>query len=194
MPDGEGVARDVTRDPVPVGDGLDILRTHPKLLLNGLVAENPHYLSPDDHIAARLGRNERRRGLGDVDRRIAVQAATSSRTPSLPPRPPLPSPPSGQVPPRDPTLPPQRPGTRARPTGPGRHLARCRDVPQPAFRRGRLGPLRAHDGITAAGTSSDHQQWRRLAREHHRRGRAVGLGVGRGGLKPSGSCPASPDA
>jgi hypothetical protein len=54
-------------------------------LLNGLVAENAHYLSPDDHIAARLGRNERWRGLGDVDRRIAVQAATSSRTPSLPP-------------------------------------------------------------------------------------------------------------
>ncbi len=73
MPDDEGVARDVTRDPVPVGDRLDILRTHPKLLLNGLVAENPHYLSPDDHIAARLGRNERRRGLGDVDRRIAVR-------------------------------------------------------------------------------------------------------------------------
>jgi hypothetical protein len=143
VPDDEGVARDVTRDPVPVGDRLDILRTHPKLLLNGLVAENPHYLSPDDHIAARLARNERRRGLGDVDRRIAVQAATSSRTLSLPPRPPLPSPPSGQVPPRDPTLPPQRPGTRARRTGPGRHLARCRDVPQPAFRRGRLRPLRA---------------------------------------------------
>jgi hypothetical protein len=73
VPDDEGVARDVTRDPVPVGDRLDILRTHPKLLLNGLVAENPHYLSPDDHIAARLGRNERRRGLGDVDRRIAVR-------------------------------------------------------------------------------------------------------------------------
>ena len=108
MPDGDGVARDVTRDPVPVGDRLEILRTHPKLLLNGLVAENPHYLSPDDHIAAR-GRNERWRGLGDVDRRIAVQAATSSRTPSLPPRPPLPSPPSGQVPPHD--LPPSAVGS-----------------------------------------------------------------------------------
>jgi hypothetical protein len=28
VPDGDGVARDVTRDPVPVGDRLDILRTH----------------------------------------------------------------------------------------------------------------------------------------------------------------------
>ena len=45
----------VTRDPVPVGDRLEILRTHPKLLLNGLVAENPHYLAPDDHIAAPPG-------------------------------------------------------------------------------------------------------------------------------------------
>jgi hypothetical protein len=68
VPDGDGVARDVTRDPVPVGDRLEILRTHPKLLLNGLVAENPHYLSPDDDIAARLGRNERWRGLGRAGR------------------------------------------------------------------------------------------------------------------------------
>jgi hypothetical protein len=30
VPDGEGVARDVTRDPVPVGDRLDIVRTHPE--------------------------------------------------------------------------------------------------------------------------------------------------------------------
>jgi hypothetical protein len=36
-----------------VGGGimLDLLRTHPKLLLGGLVIENPHYLTPDDYLA-----------------------------------------------------------------------------------------------------------------------------------------------
>jgi hypothetical protein len=29
---------------------LDLLRTHPKLLLGGLVIENPHYLTPDEYL------------------------------------------------------------------------------------------------------------------------------------------------
>ena len=35
-----------------VGGGmmLDLLRTHPKLLLGGLVIENPHYLTPDEYL------------------------------------------------------------------------------------------------------------------------------------------------
>jgi hypothetical protein len=38
-----------------VGGGiiLDLLRTHPKLLLDGLVIENPHYLTPDNYLALR---------------------------------------------------------------------------------------------------------------------------------------------
>ena len=36
-----------------VGGGmmLDLLRTHPKLLLGGLLIENPHYLTPDEYLA-----------------------------------------------------------------------------------------------------------------------------------------------
>jgi len=33
---------------------LDLLRTHPKLLLGGLVLENPHHLSSDEFAAARV--------------------------------------------------------------------------------------------------------------------------------------------
>jgi hypothetical protein len=35
-----------------VGGGimLDLVRTHPKLLLGGLLIENPHYLTPDDYL------------------------------------------------------------------------------------------------------------------------------------------------
>jgi hypothetical protein len=32
---------------------LDMLRTHPKILLGGLVLENPHYLTPDEFRASR---------------------------------------------------------------------------------------------------------------------------------------------
>jgi hypothetical protein len=32
---------------------VDLLRTHPKILLGGLVLENPHYLSPDEFRALR---------------------------------------------------------------------------------------------------------------------------------------------
>jgi hypothetical protein len=31
-----------------------MLKTHPKLLLGGMVLENPHYLSPDELLAARV--------------------------------------------------------------------------------------------------------------------------------------------
>ena len=39
---------------------LDLVRTHPKLLLGGLVIENPHYLTPDDYLA--LKQRSPRRG------------------------------------------------------------------------------------------------------------------------------------
>jgi hypothetical protein len=32
---------------------VDLLRTHPKLLIGGLVIDNPHYLSPEEFLAAR---------------------------------------------------------------------------------------------------------------------------------------------
>jgi hypothetical protein len=32
---------------------VDLLRTHPKLLLGGMLLENPHYLSPDEFLAQR---------------------------------------------------------------------------------------------------------------------------------------------
>jgi hypothetical protein len=32
---------------------LDLLTTHPKVLLGGIVLENPHYLSPDEYQASR---------------------------------------------------------------------------------------------------------------------------------------------
>jgi hypothetical protein len=32
---------------------LELLRTHPKLLLGGLLIDNPHYLSPDEYAASR---------------------------------------------------------------------------------------------------------------------------------------------
>jgi len=34
---------------------LDLLRTHPKLLLGGLVLENPHHISGEEYAAARSG-------------------------------------------------------------------------------------------------------------------------------------------
>jgi hypothetical protein len=42
-----------------VGGGimLDLLRTHPKLLLGGLMIENPHYLTPDDYLALKHSRH-----------------------------------------------------------------------------------------------------------------------------------------
>ncbi len=32
---------------------VDVLKTHKKLLLGGLVLENPHYLTPDEFLATR---------------------------------------------------------------------------------------------------------------------------------------------
>jgi hypothetical protein len=38
-----------------LGGGMvvDLLKTHPKILLGGLVLENPHYLTPDELRALR---------------------------------------------------------------------------------------------------------------------------------------------
>jgi DNA-binding CsgD family transcriptional regulator len=32
---------------------LELLRTHPKVLLNGLVLDNPHYVTPDEYLPLR---------------------------------------------------------------------------------------------------------------------------------------------
>jgi hypothetical protein len=32
---------------------VDLLKTHPKLLMGGLIIENPHYLTPDEYLATR---------------------------------------------------------------------------------------------------------------------------------------------
>jgi hypothetical protein len=32
---------------------VDLIKTHPKLLLGGLLIDNPHYLSPDEFRATR---------------------------------------------------------------------------------------------------------------------------------------------
>jgi hypothetical protein len=32
---------------------VDVLRTHPKLLLGGMIIENPHYLTPNEFRALR---------------------------------------------------------------------------------------------------------------------------------------------
>ena len=46
------------------------------MLLHRLVVENPHYRHPDEYIAARLDRNGRWRALEDIERQVAVLAAT----------------------------------------------------------------------------------------------------------------------
>jgi hypothetical protein len=45
-----------------VGGGmmLDLLRTHPKLLLGGLLLENPHYLTPDEYLRLKQNSNRTR--------------------------------------------------------------------------------------------------------------------------------------
>ena len=45
-----------------VGGGmmLDLLRTHPKLLLGGLLIENPHYLTPDEYLTLKEHSNRDR--------------------------------------------------------------------------------------------------------------------------------------
>ncbi len=32
---------------------LDVLKTHPKVMLGGMVIDNPYYLEPDDFLASR---------------------------------------------------------------------------------------------------------------------------------------------
>jgi hypothetical protein len=195
VPDGESVARDVTRDPVPVGDRLDILRTHSEAVAHRPgggepplpVPGRPHRRPPGPQRTTAWPRRRR-----PPDRRAGRDELTNAEL-------------AAQASLAQPTL---GTGTATRSHAPASatwHTCsphRSRSAPGTMPRRpstsvqAGVGSVRsgAHDGTTAAGTSSDHQRWRRLAREHHRRGRAVGLGVGRGGLKPSGSCPASPDA
>jgi hypothetical protein len=51
----------VTVDPDSIGSAgdaggstmVDLLRTHPRLLLGGMVIDNPHYLTPDEFRLAR---------------------------------------------------------------------------------------------------------------------------------------------
>ena len=35
---------------------MDVLKTHPKALLGGMVIDNPYYLDPDEFLASRLDR------------------------------------------------------------------------------------------------------------------------------------------
>ena len=34
---------------------MDVLKTHPKALLGGMVIDNPYYLEPDEFLASRAG-------------------------------------------------------------------------------------------------------------------------------------------
>ena len=63
-----------------VGGGMvvELLRTHRKVLLGGLVLENPHYLSPDEYVATRRVRAWA--ALTDGERRIADLAAQGLST------------------------------------------------------------------------------------------------------------------
>ena len=36
---------------------MDVLKTHPKALLGGMVIDNPYYLDPDEFLASRLDRD-----------------------------------------------------------------------------------------------------------------------------------------
>jgi DNA-binding CsgD family transcriptional regulator len=69
---------------------VDVLKTHPKVILDGAVLDNPHYLSPDAYLATRrdttgnrypLARvpDQRRPGwhsLTDAERRVSVMVAS----------------------------------------------------------------------------------------------------------------------
>jgi hypothetical protein len=36
---------------------MDVLKTHPKALLGGMIIDNPYYLAPDEFLASRLDRD-----------------------------------------------------------------------------------------------------------------------------------------
>jgi DNA-binding CsgD family transcriptional regulator len=57
---------------------LELLRTHPKLLMGGLVIDNPHYLAPDDYVATRRARAWD--ALSDHERDVAQLAAERRST------------------------------------------------------------------------------------------------------------------
>lgn len=57
---------------------LEVLRTHPKLLMGGLVIDNPHYLPPDEYLASRRVRVWA--ALSDEERRVAELAVEGLRT------------------------------------------------------------------------------------------------------------------
>jgi DNA-binding CsgD family transcriptional regulator len=59
---------------------LDLLRTHPKMLLSGHVIENPYYVAPDDYVATRRDRGQGWAALTEVERYIAELAATGAST------------------------------------------------------------------------------------------------------------------
>ena len=54
---------------------VDLLRTHPKLLLVGLVIDNPHYLSPDDYLTTRPDRVHGWAGLTTLERQVVELVA-----------------------------------------------------------------------------------------------------------------------
>jgi hypothetical protein len=93
VPDGEGVARDVTRDPVPVGDRLDILRTHSEAVAHRPgggepplpVPGRPHRRPPGPQRTTAWPRRRRppdRRAGGDelTNAELAAQASLAQPT------------------------------------------------------------------------------------------------------------------
>jgi len=54
------------------GDSVvDLLRTHPKVLVGKMVLENPYYLGPDEFLAVAQGRAADRHGLEELAARVA---------------------------------------------------------------------------------------------------------------------------
>lgn len=57
---------------------LELLRTHPKLLLGGLMIENPHYLTPDEYFAQRRDSLRGWTALSETQRYVAELVADGS--------------------------------------------------------------------------------------------------------------------
>jgi len=57
---------------------VELLRTHPKLLVGGLSLDNPHYLGPDAYVASRRVRAWA--ALSESERRVAELAADGLST------------------------------------------------------------------------------------------------------------------
>jgi DNA-binding CsgD family transcriptional regulator len=54
---------------------VDVLKTHPKVLLDGMVLENPNYLTPTEHLAAETGSPTTQYPLATVPRPWTIAAS-----------------------------------------------------------------------------------------------------------------------